>query len=118
MEIRYLSKTTGWNYIKMDGSENLGVAFQKWENEKTTRFEIKYKPSLDVEVYAGDLIEVESSVSGKKKKKIRLAKIMTSQEGMSVAIWYKKEWWAYSSINWTTVKVVGNIHENANLLNL
>lgn len=76
-----------------------------------------WKPSEGLEFYSGDLFLAECSPSGSNKKKERICKVDFGSRGMSISIWYKKEWWAYSSMNFTTAKVIGNIHQTPELLN-
>lgn len=76
----------------------------------------KWNPSNGLEVYTGDLFTAVCSPSGSNKKIERICKIDFDGRGMNVSVWYKKEWWHYGSINFTTFKNIGNIYDNANLL--
>lgn len=75
-----------------------------------------WSPSEGLNFYTGDLFLAECSASGSNKKKERICKVGFSGKGMSISVWYKGEWWAYSYMNFTTAKVIGNIHENPELL--
>lgn len=66
-------------------------------------------------VYTDDLLMAECSIDGGKIKR-RLCKVMFDGSGMDIAVWHKNEWYAYSYINYTTAEVVGNIHDNPELL--
>lgn len=94
----------------------------KYCSEHESRFPDRYRinqlwePSSGLEVYTNDLVEVECSVSGSKSVKKRIVKIGFGGTGMNVGVWYKKEFWVHSSINWTTAKVIGNMYENHELL--
>ncbi|MDP4201462.1 MAG: YopX family protein [Bacteroidota bacterium] len=67
--------------------------------------------------FGGDLFKAVSSISGSKQKKIHLCKVIDSEFGMDIAIWYKGEWWGYSYMNFIDIEMVGNIHDNPELLN-
>ncbi len=69
-------------------------------------------------VFGGDLFTAECAVSGSKDKAIRVCKVEECNEGFDVAIWFEGEWWAYGSMNFTTMKIIGNIHDNPELTSL
>lgn len=66
-------------------------------------------------VYTDDLLMAECSIDGGKTKRM-LCKVMFDGAGMDVTVWHKNEWYAYSCMNYTTAEVVGNIHDNPELL--
>jgi len=68
-------------------------------------------------VFGDDLFTAECAVSGSKDKAIRVCKVDDGNEGFGVSVWFEGEWWAYSSMNFTTMKIIGNIHDNKNLIN-
>ena len=68
------------------------------------------------EFYGGDLFKAMSSVSGSKKKKIHLCKVVDSESGMDVVVWHEGEWWGYSYMNFCDIERVGNIFDNADLV--
>ena len=76
----------------------------------------KWNPSSGLECYSGDLFNAICSPSGSNKKIERICKIGFNGRGMDVAVWYKGQWWAYGSMNFTTFKKIGNIYDNQNLL--
>jgi len=71
-----------------------------------------WKPSLGIEVFGGDLVEAICAPSGNNSRKVRKCKIIDSNTGFSMAVWHKGEWWAYSSMDFTSIKIIGNIHES------
>lgn len=75
-----------------------------------------WSPSEGLEFYTGDLFTAICSPSGSNNKKERLCKVVFEGRGMNVVVWYKNQWWAYGSMNFTTTKLIGNIHENPELL--
>lgn len=76
------------------------------------RINQQWEPSKGVIVFTNDLVEVECSPSGVKTIKKRIVRIGSCGTGMYASIWYRKEFWAYNSINWTTAKVVGNMYQD------
>lgn len=70
-----------------------------------------WKPSVGLQVFGGDLVEAICAPSGSNVKKVRRCKIIDSDTGFSMAIWHKGEWWAYSSMDFNSIKVIGIIHE-------
>lgn len=76
-----------------------------------------WSPSLGLEFYTGDLFTAICSPSGSNKKIERICKVDFDGRGMNVSVWYKNGWWHYGSMNFTTAKLIGNIHENPELLN-
>ena len=77
-----------------------------------------WKPSLNLIVYTGDLLTAICSPSGSISKKERLCKVCFDSDGFSISIWHKKEWWGYASMDFTSIKVIGNITDNPDLLGL
>lgn len=75
-----------------------------------------WNPSLGVELYSGDLFTAVCSASGFSKKQRRLCKADFGNDGLSVAVWYEKEWWGYGSMDFTSIEIVGNIIDNPELL--
>lgn len=69
-----------------------------------------------IEFFGGDLFTAYCSVSGQNERITRICKVVDSDIGFSVEIWHEGEWWAYSYIDFTTAKIIGNIHDNPNLL--
>ena len=75
-----------------------------------------WNPSLRIEFYTGDLLTAICSPSGSNVKKERLCKVGFSGNGMQISVWHKKEWWLYQSMDYTSIKVVGNTTDNTDLL--
>lgn len=73
-------------------------------------------PSLGLKCYGGDLLSAVCSVYSEQKPKERICKVLDTDKGFGISVWYKGEWHAYSSMNFTTAKVIGNIHDNPELL--
>ena len=68
-------------------------------------------PSLGLRLFGGDLLLAECAPSGSKKVKQRKCKVIETDKGHSIAVWHKKEWYGYSHMRFTNVKVIGNIHD-------
>lgn len=68
------------------------------------------------EIYTGDLVRVMGIPSGSNaSRKWMVGKVQWSNlgfSGMTVLLWYKKQWYAYSSIDYSDLEVIGNIYEN------
>lgn len=77
-----------------------------------------WKPSLNLELYTGDLFKAVCSVSGSKVKKERICKVDFENTGMCISVWHKGEWWGYGSMDFTSAKLIGNVHENQELLTI
>jgi len=75
-----------------------------------------WRPSLNVELYTGDLFTAVCSPSGSNVQKERICKVYFNGSGMGVSVWHKGEWWVYGGIDFRTVKLIGNIHENPEIL--
>lgn len=75
-----------------------------------------WEPSNGLSCYTGDLFTAICSPSGKKKSKKRIVLINDCGRGMSVSVWYQSEWYAYSSIDFTSFQLIGNIQDNPELL--
>ena len=67
--------------------------------------------------FGGDLFYALASLSGIKSKRTMLCHVVDSYDGMDVIVWHDGEWFAYSYIDFTTTNIVGNIHDNPDLLN-
>ena len=76
-----------------------------------------WNPSEGLFVYTGDLLMATCSPSGSNIKTRRLCKVDFDNDGMSISVWYKNEWWGYGSMNFSTAELVGNIIDNPELLN-
>ena len=75
-----------------------------------------WNPSIGVQLYTGDLFTAICAASGFPKKEKRLCKADFGKDGLSVGIWFKKEWWGYGSMDFTSIEVIGNIIDNPELL--
>ena len=75
----------------------------------------KFYPSLDISVFEDDLVTAICSYDNKRKKR-RLCKIQRVNKGMGIVIWNKDEWHAYNYMDFTSIIVIGNIHENPEIL--
>lgn len=108
IKLRYLHDKK-WHYITLDGSENLRVAFEKWENiGKTTKFEqftgLKDKDGKDI--YEGDIIQDMGMYHA--------FKVFWDNENAQF-VWSKNhiDDFAESCVN---CEIIGNIEENPELL--
>ena len=124
MEIKFRGKSfdNNWvyGYYQEVDAEGKIFSYIFWQGHPTPVIKESvgqlWKPSLGVELYTGDLFTAICSLSGSDVKRERLCKVNFEGKGFSVSIWHKKEWWAYSSIDFTSVKVVGNTTDNPDLL--
>jgi len=121
-QIKFRGKRIGfdkWLYFDMTHhlSDDSGVPpdFLQYQLDVKTVGQL-WNPSIGLEFYTGDLFLAICSLSGYKLKKERICKVCSDGKGMSIAIWNKGEWWAYSSMNFTTAKLIGNIFDNPDLL--
>jgi len=72
--------------------------------------------SLNLKLFTGDLFTAICSPSGSISKKSRLCKVITDGRGFDVVVYYKNEWWHYSSMDFTTVEIIGNTTDNPELM--
>lgn len=100
-----------------NNSPNGSVSFSHFSEIYPESIGQLWNPSEGLYFYTGDLFTAICSPSGSNKKIERICKIDFDGRGMNVSVWYKKEWWHYGSMNFTTFKKIGNIHENPELLN-
>ena len=77
----------------------------------------QFEPSLDIVVFEGDLVMADCQILGHKKKR-QLCKIGRNGRGMNISIYNKGEFYAYKSMDFSSIEVVGNIHENKELINI
>ena len=68
------------------------------------------------EFFGGDLFTAMCSISGSKQKAERICKVIDSDDGFSCVVWYRGEWWGYSFMDFTKAKIIGNIHDNKELI--
>jgi len=73
-------------------------------------------PSFGIRVYGGDLVKAICTPSGSKSKKERLCLIKETNIGFGISVWHFDEWYSYSSMDFTSIKVIGNIYSNPELL--
>ena len=105
------------------------------EYNPTTRFQIQeeieiievipesvgqmWQPTNGIECYGGDLFKAFCTPSDQDDciKKERIVKIIETNRGHSVVVWHHGTWWAYSKMDFTSFKHIGNIFDNPELLN-
>lgn len=76
-----------------------------------------WTPSNGIRVFGGDLVTAVCSPSGlRTAKRERDCKVIDSDKGFDIAVLHKGEWWAYGFMDFSTIKVIGNIHNNPDLL--
>jgi len=68
------------------------------------------------EIYTGDLFTAICSPTMVKKKEKQICKAGFSGDGLSVSIWYKGQWWAHGYMDYTSMEIIGNIHQHPHLL--
>lgn len=69
--------------------------------------------SLGITAFTGDLVYANCIPCCERRAtpKKMLCRITDSGKGCEVSIWYKLEWWAYRQMDYTSIEVVGNIHD-------
>lgn len=75
-----------------------------------------WSPSLKLEFYGGDLFTAICSVdddgeSDGTDKKERKVKISETNKGFKVSVWHLENWWSYRTMDFTSFKPIGNIHD-------
>lgn len=105
----YTDKT--WRWLEEQGRGTVGVY---WEVIPETVGQLWIVNNVNL--FGGDLFEATCSVSGSDEKSTKICQVVDSDQGFSVSVWHNGEWWAYSFIDFTTIKLIGNIHDNSNLL--
>ena len=95
--------------------DNTGFNNKEFEPETLGQ---QWQLSEGVYGFTGDLFKAICAPSGKdkSKKKEYICKIIDSGRGCEIAIWYNKVWWAYGYFDFSSMKHIGNIHDNQELL--
>ena len=109
-------------YENLDYSE-IGFG-RSWSFPRELFTEYQVKPETvgqlwivnNVRLFGGDLFKATCSVSGSNEKSTKICKVVDSDQGFSVSVWHNGEWWAWSFMDFTTIKHIGNIHDNQNIL--
>jgi len=67
--------------------------------------------------YTDDLFMGICTPTGMEKDgKKRLAKITKSNWGMTITVWHEGEWWGFGYADLSSFELVGNIHDNTELI--
>jgi len=73
-------------------------------------------PSIGIKLYGGDLVRVVACESGSNDKRNMIGKVIETDSGHKISVFHDHQWWGYGYIDFTTIKVIGNIYENPELL--
>lgn len=68
-----------------------------------------------IKAFTGDLLSMECAPAFNRIEK-RIVKISECDKGMEVLIWHNNEWHMACMLRFQTAMVVGNIHDNPELL--
>ena len=73
------------------------------------------------EIYEEDIVKIMAYPSGDEvERRPMIGRVQWSNlhciGGMDISLWHEKEWWAYGSIDRSTIEVIGNIYESPELL--
>lgn len=72
-------------------------------------------PSNGIRVFGGDLVTAICSPCGSRNKKERICQIIDTDTGFDISVLHNGEWWAYGFMDFSSIKVTGNIHDNLEL---
>jgi hypothetical protein len=94
------------------------IALGGYVNVKPETVGQLWKPSLNIECYGGDLFTAICSPGDPddSMKKERIVKIIETDRGHNVVVWHHHTWWAYSKMDFSSFKHIGNVYENLELL--
>jgi len=71
-----------------------------------------WKPSLNIRFFGGDVFTAICTPSGGEVKERRKCKVIDTDSGYSIAVWYNNEWWAYRTMDLTSIEIIGTIHDD------
>jgi hypothetical protein len=70
-----------------------------------------------ISLFTGDLFQAECSIESTIKKEM-LCKVTFEPTGMGIVVWQKGCWSACGAIDFTTVRIVGNVVDNPELVSV
>lgn len=118
-KLKYKHQDT-WHYINLNGSENLRIAFEKWENiGKTTIFYFftGLQDKFKNDIYEGDILQIGENLVGSVYFSKGMEEHQYEKYGGCFLINTQHSSFPFDEYAFENCKIIGNVIDNPKLLN-